>query len=181
MLSASVFRCCVTKSTGINLGQVTRPWIWVCRFSSCQVSSVCDGLVSRVRVSIPGSHPLTLTGKSWMLPVDCCPLTRPSSVPAPQEIGPLGHRGSAGSVSGGPDHRPDLRHPHGQRARRWILPRHHRKSSTSGSSSTLSCCFTKAFSGISVLAAEFRSVPGHRWHPPGGKPPLHGEFSKPAF
>lgn len=51
-----------------------------------------------------------------------------SSVRASQEIGAVGQRGSAGSVSGGPHHRSDLRHPHGQRARRRILPRHHRES-----------------------------------------------------
>lgn len=154
MLNSSVIRCYVTKSTGINLGQVT-------------------------------SVSLALTHWPWLGKAGCCQLTAVlspvlSSVPASQEIGPLGDRGSAGSVSGGPDRRPGLRHPHGQRARRWILPRHHRKSSASRSSSTRSCCFTKAFSGIFVLAAEFRSVPGHRWHPPGGKPPLDGEFSKPA-
>lgn len=119
---------------------------------------------------IPGSRPLTLTQLTAVLP----PVLR--SVPASQEIGPLGDRGSAGSVSGGPDHRPDLRHPHGQRARGWILPRHHRKSSPSRPPSTRGCCFTEEFSGIFVLAAEFRSVPGHRRHPPGGEPPLDGEF-----
>lgn len=68
-----------------------------------------------------------------------------SSVPASQEIGPVGHRVSAGSVSGGPDHRSDLRHPHGQRARRRILPRHHRESQTPPAFSRLSSSFSKVF------------------------------------
>lgn len=36
------------------------------------------------------------------------------------------------------------------------------------------------FQCVSVPAAEFRSVPGHRRHPPGGKPQADGESPKPT-
>lgn len=44
-----------------------------------------------------------------------------------------------------------------------------------------SAAVLQAFSGIFVLAAEFRSVPGHRRHPPAGKPTLDGELWEPAY
>lgn len=95
----------------------------------------------------------------------------------------MGHRVSAGSVPGGPDHRSDLRHPHGQRAGGWILPRHHREWATPRAFSLLGYCFyfSQSHSGIFVLAAEFWSFPGHRGHPPGGKPQADGESQKHAI
>lgn len=95
----------------------------------------------------------------------------------------MGHRVSAGSVPGGPDRRSDLRHPHGQRARGWILPRHHREWATSRALSLPGCrfYFSQSDSGtFFVLAAEFWSLPGHRGDPPGGKPQADGESPKHA-
>lgn len=107
-----------------------------------------------------------------------------SSLPASEEIGSVGDRVSAGSGSGGPDHRSDLCHPHWQCARCWILSRHHCESPSLPVSHTSAlmvfiCCFLPQNLNIPrcvfVPPAKFWSISWHCWHPPGGKPKAYGE------
>lgn len=117
-----------------------------------------------------------------------------SSVPASEEVGSVGDRVSAGSGSGGADCRSDLRHSHRQRTCRWILPRHHCESQSPAvihTSNTLTwcvvvvavvvyiCSFLPLKRNISfcvfVPPAEFWSISGYCWNPPGGKPQTDGE------
>lgn len=159
---------CVLWWTGVQgVFLALTHWAWLGKAACCQSTKDWNRLTYRQ----------TILMTSFMKQVTAVLSPVLSSVPASQEIGPLGDRVSAGFVSGDLDHRSDLRHPHRQRARRRILPRHHRESLTPRSFSPLSCCFSTRFLA-SLCTAEFRSVPGHRRHPPSGKPQVDGEFSK---
>ncbi len=73
------------------------------------------------------------------------------SVPAPEEIGSVGDRVSAGSSSGGADCGSGLRHSHRQRACRWILLRHHREWRSSPQMLCDCVCFVFFLSAPSFL------------------------------